>query len=73
MTEHHNKSREKSGGWRFWRSPYWMAVSVFLGTAGLLLIYEHRTHLIVGNEGLLAVLAICAAVLVHLFRFGRNN
>lgn len=73
MTEHQNKSAEKSGRRRFWRSPYWLAVSVFLGTTGLLLIYEHRMHLIVGNEGLLAVLAICAAVLVYLFKYGRNN
>ncbi len=73
MADHQNKSIQRSGGQRFWNSPYWLAVLAFLAAAGLLMIYQHRSHLFVGNEGLIAALAICAAVLVYLFRYGRND
>lgn len=55
----------------FWRSRTGLAVLVFLGIAGFLLLYEHRAHVFTGNGILIGLLAVC--IVVHLFMHGGHG
>lgn len=56
---------------RFWRSRGGIALFVFLGIAGFLLLYEHRAH-IPGDYWLLGgLLVVC--VLMHRFMHGGHG
>lgn len=55
--DHSPRGAPPSGG--FWRSRAGFVLIVFAATAGLLLVYEHRAHLLSGTALLLGFLAIC--------------
>jgi Flp pilus assembly protein protease CpaA len=49
----------------------WIAFAVFAGAIALLLIYEHRVHLLTGPALLLGLLAACIGM--HLFMHGGHG
>ncbi|WP_029133724.1 DUF2933 domain-containing protein [Sedimenticola selenatireducens] len=55
----------------FWRSRAGIVLIVFTVIAGLLLAYEHRAHLLIGNGLLLVLLAFCVGI--HFFMHGGHG
>lgn len=64
---HDNRPREQS----FWRSRSGFALIVALAALGLLLVYEHRVHIL--GSGLLITLLLVACVGVHLLMHGGHG
>ncbi len=52
-------------------SRVWTAFAVFASVIGVLLIYEHRAHLLTGDALLYGLLAACVGV--HLFMHGGHG
>lgn len=66
----HSKDRpEPSGG--FWRSRTGLVLLGFLAVAGLLLVYQHRVHILTGDGILPLLLALCLGM--HLFMHGGHG
>jgi heme/copper-type cytochrome/quinol oxidase subunit 4 len=55
----------------FWKSRVGLVLIVFLTIVALLLIYEHRAHIFVGNWLLIALLLACP--LMHRFMHGGHS
>ena len=53
----------------YWRSKSGMTVCVFLGIAGILLIFEHRAHVL----DWLPYVVLLACPLMHLFMHGKHG
>ena len=68
--ETRDRNHSEAGG-GFWRSRLGIALLVFFAIAALLLGYEHRVHLFVGN-GLL-VLLLLGCVGMHFFMHGGHG
>jgi len=68
--ETRDRNHSEAGG-GFWRSRLGIALLVFFAIAALLLGYEHRVHLFVGN-GLL-VLLLLGCVGMHFFMHGHKH
>lgn len=69
----HQHHEERSGDHRktpFWCTPAGTVLAVFLAVAGLLLIFEHRAH-ILGDWVLFLPLLICIGM--HFFMHGSHG
>lgn len=53
---------------RFWRSRFGIVLLGFGLIAGLMLVYEHRVHLVFGNAWVAIFLVFCVGM--HLFMHG---
>lgn len=51
-----------------WQSRVGIALIIFMAIGGLLLVYEHRLHLLTGNTFIIALLAVCVGVHFFLHR-----
>jgi len=71
MSEHDHVQHSPPPTGRFWRSRTGIVLIAFAAIAGLLLAYEHRIHLLVGNWLLLVLLAFCVGM--HFFMHGGHG
>lgn len=71
MSDHDHSQHGTSVPGSFWRSRAGMVLIGFAAIAGLLLAYEHRTHLLTGNGLLLVFLAVCIGM--HFFMHGGHG
>jgi hypothetical protein len=55
----------------FWRTRTGFTLLAFLAVAALLLAFEHRAHLFVGNAGLVLLLVGC--IVMHLLMHGGHG
>ena len=62
---------EKAEHLSFWKTSFGIGVIISLGIAALLLGFEHRVHLFVGNGFLVLLLLGC--VVMHLFMHGGHG
>lgn len=68
----HNRSEHKPPRPpSFWSSRTGIVLITFLAVAGLLLVYEHRMHIFMGNWFLVALLFLCVGV--HFFMHGGHG
>lgn len=71
MSEHNHAHHGPPPSSGFWRSRAGMVLIGFASIAGLLLAFEHRTHLLTGNGILLVLLALCVGM--HFFMHGGHG
>lgn len=65
MSEHDHSAHKPPASGSFWTSRAGIVLITFLAIAGLLLVYEHRVHLLTGSGFLIVLLAVC--VIMHMF------
>lgn len=71
MSSHDHSQHQETGRGGFLTSRVGLALLVFLAIAGLLLVYEHRAHIFVGNWFWIVLLVLCMGM--HHFMHGGHG
>jgi len=71
MSDHDHAGHKPQPSSRFWTSRAGIVLIAFLAVAALLLAYEHRVHIFIGNALLVVLLALCVGM--HLFMHGGHG
>lgn len=71
MTDHDHPRHKPDPGKSLWKSRAGAALLVFIAIAGLLLAYEHRVHIFVGENLLIGLLILCVGM--HFFMHGGHG
>ena len=71
MSDHDHSTHRPASTGSFWTSRAGIVLIAFLAIAGLLLVYEHRVHILTGPGILIALLALCVGM--HFFMHGGHG